>query len=116
MNKKDLAENKKKYHAFRHHAWAGLGFLSVLLAIRIIFPKPSEMLTPLIFILIIYVVIALLFTYKYSAGLSVGEKVIQVQPSIEAERKLIKADVERERLKLEKKKAKAEIKTKKKSK
>jgi hypothetical protein len=116
MIKKDLQTYKRKYQVFKHHAWAGLGFLSVLLAIRIIFPKPSEMLTPLIFILIIYVVIALLLTYKYSAGLSVGEKVIQVQPSIETEKELIKADVEKERLKLEKKKAKAEIKAKKKSK
>lgn len=116
MIKKDLSTYKKKYQAFRHHAWAGLGFLSVLLAVRIIFPEPSKILTPVIFVLIIYVVVALLFTYKYRAGLSVGEKIVQVQPPIEVEKELIRANVEKERLKLEKKKAKAEIKAKKKSK
>ena len=99
MIKKDLSIYKRKYQAFRHHAWAGLGFLSVLLAVRIIFPEPSKILT-----------------YKYRAGLSVGEKVVQVQPPIEVEKELIRANVEKERLKLEKKKAKDEIKAKKKSK
>lgn len=116
MIKKDLSTYKKKYQAFRHHAWAGLGFLSVLLAVRIIFPEPSKILTPVIFVLIIYIVAALLFTYKYRAGLSVGEKVVQVQSPIEVEKELIRANVEKERLKLEKKKAKAGIKAKKKSK
>ena len=116
MIKKDLSTYKRKYQAFRHHAWAGLGFLSVLLAVRIIFPQPSEILTPVIFVLIIYFVVALLFTYKYRAGLSGGEKVVQVQPPIEVEKELIRENVEKERLKLEKKKAKAEIKAKKKSK
>jgi len=116
MIKKDLSTYKRKYQAFRHHAWAGLGFLSVLLAVRIIFPEPSEILTPVIFVLIIYVMVALLFTYKYRAGISVAEEVVQVQPSSKVEKEIIRADVEKERLKLEKKKAKAEMKAKKKSK
>ncbi len=116
MIKKDLSTYKRKYQAFRHHAWAGLGFISVFLAIIMIFPESSQILTPIIFILIIYVIVALLFTYKYRAGLSVGEKIVQVQPPIEVEKGLIRANVEKERLKLEKKKAKAEIKAKKKSK
>ena len=116
MIKKDLSTYKRKYQAFRHHAWAGLGFISVFLAIIMIFPESSQILTPVIFILIIYVIVALLFTYKYRAGLSVGEKIVQVQPPIEVEKGLIRANVEKERLKLEKKKAKAEIKAKKKSK
>ncbi|MCK4415529.1 MAG: hypothetical protein KAU84_00095 [Thermoplasmatales archaeon] len=116
MIKKDLSTYKRKYQAFRHHAWAGLGFISVFLAIIMIFPESSQILTPIIFILIIYVIVALLFTYKYRAGLSVGEKIVQVQPPIEVEKGVIRANVEKERLKLEKKKAKAEIKAKKKSK
>ena len=116
MIKKDLSTYKRKYQAFRHHAWAGLGFLSVLLAVRIIFPQPSKILTPVIFVLVIYVIVALLFTYKYRAGISVVEEVVQVQPSSKVEKEIIRADVEKERLKLEKKKAKAEAKAKKKSK
>lgn len=116
MIKKDLSTYKRKYQAFRHHAWAGLGFLSVLLAVRIIFPQPSQILTPVIFVLIIYVMVALLFTYKYRAGISVAEEVVHIQPSSKVEKEIIRADVEKERLKLEKKKAKAEAKAKKKSK
>ena len=107
MKKKDLATYKSKYQAFRHHAWAGLGFLSVAFALRLLFPESFDMLTPVIFILVIYIVVALLFTYRYQAGLSVEEKVETVQPSVE---------VEKERLKLEKKKAKTEAKKTKKAK
>ena len=110
MNKKELSEYKRKYQIFRHHAWAGLGFLSVFLAVRIIYPGPSEILTPIIFVLIIYVVVALIFTYKYRLGLSAEEKIIQVEPSVELEKEKIQAEVEKDRLKLEKKKVKAEAK------
>lgn len=116
MSRKNLSTYKRKYQAFRHHAWAGLGFLSVLLAVRIIFPQPSGILTPVIFVLIMYVVVALLFTYKYRAGISFAEEVVQVQPSSKVEKEIIRAHVEKKRLKLEKKKAKAEVKAKKKSK
>ncbi|UCD14630.1 MAG: hypothetical protein JSW60_04205 [Thermoplasmatales archaeon] len=112
MSRKELSKYKRKYQAFRHHAWAGLGFLSVLLAIRVIFPEPSKMLTPIIFVLIIYVFVALIFTYKYRAGLYAKEEI--VQPPVEKEK--IRADVEKKHIKLEKKKAKAEAKARKKSK
>ncbi len=122
MTKKDLAEYKKKYHAFRHHAWAGLGFLSVFLAVRLILGASSPdshspgILDPIIFLLILYIIIALLFTYRYRAGLSAKEEVAQAQPSVELEKEKIHAEVEKEHLKLEKKKAKAEAKKTKKSK
>ena len=116
MIRKDLSTYKRKYQAFRHHAWAGLGFLSALLAIIVIFPDFSGILTPVIFVLIIYVVVALLFTYKYRAGISVAEEVVRVQPSSKVEKEIIRADVEKERLKVEKKKAKADVKAKKKNK
>ena len=117
MNGKDLSEYKRKYLAFRHHAWAGLGFLSVAFALRLLFPDLFEhILTPVIFVLIIYVVIALLFTYRYRSGVSTGEKVLQVQPSAELEKEKIRAKVEKERLKVEKKKAKTEAKKAKKPK
>ena len=42
MTPKDLVGYKKKYHSFRHHAWAGLGFLSVVLALRLIFFETAD--------------------------------------------------------------------------
>ena len=110
MEKKDLSEYKRKYQTFRHHAWAGLGFLSVTLALRLIFPESAEVLTPIIFILVIYVVVALIFTYRYRLGLSAEEKIVKIPPSVELEKEKIGAEVEKQRLKLEKKKAKAETK------
>jgi membrane glycosyltransferase len=112
MEKKDLSTHKRKYQAFRHHAWAGLGFLSVALAIRIIFSESAYIyvLTPIIFALIIYIVVALILTYKYRIGLSSEEKIVQVEPSVELEKERLKAEVEKQRLKTEKKKAKAEAK------
>ena len=95
---------KRKYHAFRHHAWAGLGFLSVILAFRLILLESAEYLTPLI------------FTYRYSAGLSAEEKVVHVQQTTDNETDNARLDLEKEKIKLEKKKAKAEAKKEKKSK
>ena len=117
MKRKDLSEYKKKYQTFKHHAWAGLGFLSVLLAIRLL-TNDFEILTPIIGILLVYIVVALIFTYRYSAGLSAEEAVTHVQPStdIELEKEKLKAKLEKKRLKIEKKKAKAEIKKAKKAK
>jgi len=116
MGRKDIPEYKKKYQTFRHHAWAGLGFLTVVLAIRLIFFKTADYLNPIIFILAIYIVVALIFTYRYRAGLSAGDQIIKVEPSVEIEKEKIKAEVEKERLKVEKKKAKTEAKKAKKPK
>jgi len=114
MNRSDLSEYRRKYNAFRHHAWAGLGFLSVLLVIRIIVPSLSEIIHPILAVLVIYVVVSLLFTYKYRTGLT-GEKVIQIQLSDEIEKERMKIEVEKEQLKIEKKKAKGETKKAKKT-
>ena len=107
MSRKDLTKYKQKYHAFRHHAWAGTVILSVILAIRLLFLESTELLTPVIVIVAIYIIIALVFTYLYRAGLYAEDKVVQVESSIE---------LEKERLKVEKKKAKAEAKARKKGK
>lgn len=115
MSRKILSEYKRKYLAFRHHAWAGLGFLSVVLAIRLIFLETSDFLTPVIVVLAIYIVVALIFTYRYRVGLSAEETVVKVEPSVELEKKKLNAEVEKKRLKLEKKKAKAEAKKAKKN-
>lgn len=110
--KKDLMEYKRKYNSFRHHAWAGLGFLSVVMAFRLLFHESADILNIVIFLLIIYIIVSLLFTYRYRAGLSAEEKT--VTKIIEQSKDDI--DLEKERLKIEKKKAKVEAKTKKKSK
>ena len=110
--KKDLAEYRRKYNAFRHHAWAGLGFLSVVTAMRLLLFDSADYLNPVIFLLIIYIVVALLFTYKYREGLASEEKTVT---------KVIKQssqdiELEKQKLKLEKKKAKTEAKKAKKKK
>ena len=115
MKRKDLSEYKRKYQAFRHHAWAGLGFLSVVLAIRLIFLEQTQILTPLILILAIYILISLVFTYIYREGVSAADRIINVEPSVELEKEKMQAEVEKELLKIEKKKAKTEAKTKKKA-
>ena len=123
MAKKNLSEYKRKYDLVRHHAWAGLGFLSIILAIRIIAPQLSDLLELilglLIIVLIIYVGVALLLTYRYRAGLTAKQETIKQEVIIrtdEIEKEKIHADVEKERIKLEKKKAKAHVKATKKSK
>lgn len=110
--KKDLTEYKRRYNLSRHHAWAGLGFLSVLLAVRILFPELLELLQPILVVLIVYVLIALIFTYKYRAGLSAKQETSHHSKELEKEK--IHADVEKKRLTLEKKKTKAKIKSEKK--
>ncbi len=119
MKEKELIEFKKKYHAFRHHAWAGLGFLSVVLAFRLIFFEEAELLTPVIIILAIYIVISLIFTYRYRAGLSYEDKTVKIEKiessRDELEKEKIRVETEKKRLKLEKKKAKGEVKKNKKA-
>ena len=96
--KKDLTGYKRRYNLFRHHAWAGLGFLSVLLAVRILFPELLELLQPILVVLIVYVVIALIFTYKYRAGLSAKQEVVRHSKELEKEK--IHSYVEKKSLKL----------------
>jgi len=112
--KKNLIEYKRKYDLIRHHAWAGLGFLSVFLATRLLFPEISDLLQPILVVIIIYVLVSLLLTYKYYRGISVSHPIIQ--SSDEADKEIIQADVKKEQIKLEKKKVKAHIKGAKKSK
>ncbi len=111
MSKKDLAKYKRKYQRFRHHAWAALGFLSAITAVRLIFINSASYLNPIILILALYAVVALLFTYRYSAVLSAGEEVVSVEHSYEN----VTVEKEKIRAKIEKKKAKAVAKKTKKS-
>ena len=77
--------------------------------------QQAELLTPIIVILAIYIIIALIFTYRYQAGLSAEDTIVKVEPSPEIEKERLKTEVEKERLKVEKKKLKSEAKAKKKA-
>jgi hypothetical protein len=108
MAKADLSEYKRKYEIFRHHAWAGTAFLSILLALRYFITSiPRYIFIPLGTLLIVYILITVLFTYKYRAGLSrTRDPDWAAEPSETA-----KAQTpEPERLKIEKKRAKSEAK------
>ena len=120
MNKKNQADNKRKYDIYRHHAWAGSVLLAILLAVRIFFETSGIRIEDWIIliigtILVIYTLIAVLLTYKYRSGLNSEQKIIQVQASNnQIKKEEINAKLEKERIKLEKKKAKAEAKKEKK--
>lgn len=106
MSKKNLSEYKRKYENARHHAWAGSVLLAVLLAIRIFLETSKIDDRIFIFIgsiLVIYILIAVFFTYKYRSGLSIEQKnAIEIKVNSD--------DIKKEKLKLEKKKAKDEVK------
>ena len=112
MNK-NLSEYKRKYDVARHHAWAGSVLLAVLVAIRGFLELSKIEINDWIIIvlgliLVFYVLISVVFTYRYRAGLSSVQKNV-VEIKVESE------DLERERLKVEKKKAKTEAKKAKKA-
>lgn len=107
MNK-NLSEYKRKYDVARHHAWAGSVLLAILVAIRG-FLELSKIdigdwiIVTLGLILVFYVLISVVFTYRYRAGLSsVQDNVVEVKAESD--------NLEKEMLKLEKKKAKTEAK------
>jgi len=125
MNKKNLAEYKRKYDVSRHHAWAGSVLLAVLVATRGFLELSKIDVNDTIVviigvILVVYTLISVFFTYRYRSGLtSEQKKVVEVyhhDSKDDLEKEKIHADLEKERLKLEKKKAKAEAKKAKKQK
>lgn len=112
MNK-NLSEYKRKYDVARHHAWAGSVILAILVAIRGFFELSKIdindwIIVTLGLILVFYVLISVVFTYKYRAGLSSVQKNV-VEVKIESD------NLKKERLKIEKKKAKTEAKKTKKA-
>ena len=112
MVKTDLSEYARKYEVSRHHAWAGTAFLSILLALRyFITAIPRYIFIPLGTLLIIYILVAVLFTYRYRAGLSKGRE--YHQPSQPTERPDVPTATP-ESLKIEKKRTKSEAKARKK--
>jgi len=113
MNKEKLGRLKQKYDIMRHHAWAGSVLLAVLVAVRGFLELSDIIIDDRIIILlgiilIIYILAAVFFTYKYRAGLTAEQQSIQINVSSSDK-------TEKEKLKIEKKKAKAELKKTKKS-
>lgn len=111
-NKKNLREHKRKYEIYRHHAWAGLGFLTVFLATRYLYPNlPSWFFFPILTGLIAYSLIGLIGTYRYRTGLSAQENTSQVSQaipsgSLEKKKEINRGKIEKKRLKAEVKKTK----------
>jgi hypothetical protein len=112
MAKADLSEYARKYEIFRHHAWAGTAFLSILLALRYFITEiPRYIFIPLGTLLITYILIAVLYTYRYRAGLSKRQE--SDKPSQPTGKPGVQT-VASESLKIEKKRAKSEAKARKK--
>ena len=109
MGNDDGAECRKRYELFRHHAWAGLGILSVFLALQYFISLPPWISATVVCVLSAYILISLMGTYRYRKGLVIQEAPVHL--SLEQE----KIAVEKARMKLEKKRVKAEVKAKKKS-
>lgn len=104
-------KDKERYDIFRHHAWAGTALLSVLLAVRYMIPRfPYYLFTALCTLLILYIVVSLLYTFKYRRGLSDRD-----MSQLNRDERKQQAKIDEERLKVEKKKSKAEAKQRKKN-
>lgn len=109
MNTTNKMEQKRRYEISRHHAWAGSVLLAVLLAIRIFFETSETTIDNTIFIaigiiIVLYILIALILTYKYRSGITTQQRIIQ-KTDTKPEFKRAK-----DAIKIEKKKAKAEAK------
>jgi len=108
--------DKTKYAMAKHHAWAGSILLAILLAIRVFFETTDNQINDPFFLtvgmlLILYILIALLFTYRYRSGLSVNEENEKELSSSEAiEKEKMRFNLEKERMKLDKKRLKSETK------
>ena len=115
MNK-DLSDLKKKYAISKHHAWAGSILLAILLAIRIFFETSNineynQIILIIGFLIITYMIISLIFTYKYRSGLSLDGKSINLSiSSINGENSKNNKKIEKNLAKIEKKKSKEKIK------
>ena len=118
----DLSYKKKKYAISKHHAWAGSILLAILLAIRIFFEtmdikEYDELFVIIGLFIIIYVLISLIFAYKYRLGLYSDEKSINFMiSSNNSDNNKIKEKYDKNFAKIQKKKSKERLKELKKSK
>jgi uncharacterized membrane protein len=110
--RENISEYKRKYEIFRHHAWAGTAFLSVLLALQYLVTSiPRYIFIPVGTLLILYILIAVVLTYRYRAGLS---KIEDLDQAVESSRMGKSQTPQPDSLKIEKKRVKSEAKARKK--
>ena len=86
MEKTTSNDHKHRYAMARHHAWAGSVLLAVLLALRVFFLTWENDINETIFIiigviLIIYILIALLLTYRYRSAITAETQTVLVNTS-----------------------------------
>jgi len=101
---------QQKYSLARHHAWAGTALLAILMALRVFINLPVMVTSIAASVIIIYILVSLVYTYRFHFGLT--EKPTNSEVNMDQEK--VDAKKEKERLKLEKKKAKIELKARKK--
>ncbi|MEA1993261.1 MAG: hypothetical protein U9N35_02540 [Euryarchaeota archaeon] len=106
-------KSKNKYNQFKHHAWAGLGFLTLFLAAARVFSVPGDIEMVVTGVLIAYVSISLVFTYRYRKEFYMKEN---IPPRETLEKEKLKSEKKKAKTeaKIEKKRLKAELKAKKK--
>lgn len=102
-----------RYEWYRHHAWAGLGFLSILIALRYVFFLPNWFFVPVVLVLVAYVVVSLVGAYRYSGEVLKQDK--GREKGVMSANGKADFKAEKTRLKLEKKRLKAAYKLEKKA-
>ena len=119
MNKKPKTDYKHRYAIAKHHAWAGSVLLAILGALRWFISDTEYPQQDLYFIIagiliIIYILIALFFTYRYRSGLSQQGSIIQghILSKDESQSTLDSSQIsfQKEQAKIQKKLAKTESK------
>lgn len=109
MTQARTPHGRRKYDLARHHAWGGLGFLSLVMVLRILCPDiPGAVIVPILVILIVYVLVSLFLTYRYRSGLKEASAAPAPQGNVVPK-------AEKDGLKEEKKRFKAELKVRKKA-
>ena len=119
MNKKTKKDYKHRYAIAKHHAWAGSVLLAIIGAIRWFisdteYPKHDLYFIIAGIIIIVYILIALFFTYRFRSGLSQNEEIIQRQKTSYDEQQNTSDSsqlmIQKEQAKIQKKLAKTESK------
>jgi hypothetical protein len=119
MNKKPKTDFKHRYAIAKHHAWAGSVLLAILGALRWFisdteYPQQDFYFIMALILIITYILIALLYTYRYRSGLSQNEGIIQgkINRNVESRSTVDSSQIssQKEQVKIEKKLAKTENK------
>ena len=110
MNNKQKTDYQHRYAIAKHHAWAGSVLLAILGALRWFisdteYPKQDLYFIIAGILIILYILFALFFTYRYRSGLSEQDKSV-IQSTTDPSQRLS----QKEQAKIQKKLAKTESK------